>query len=262
MPQAPQPLDGHQQELINLVKAAHQNLNLARKTKVSETGRRLAEAKLQLERDLERTEIRIRDTLDREVATHASALDEAVIAAYEAGIPVRRIALDGYGNRVDGAVHETLRALRADGRVGHRVGYQRNTTPELDTRAETTFPVPINVHEIITESTSIAGPKFENTGSLVLVEPDRDGKDGVIVPRVTLTLDSRDPWFRSIENNARVGTPFRHATSVTLYLHPATGDLVTHESREDGEVIWDHPVARWVKVHPDEARAGYLAAAQ
>jgi len=33
--------------------------------------------------------------------------------------------------------------------------------------------------------------------------------------------------------------------------------LTAFESKETGETIWDHPVARWVKDHPEEARAGF-----
>lgn len=264
MPKEPQPLDVHQQELINIVRVAHANLAIARKTKVSEMRRRMNEARSRLETELERAieaeEIRIRVALDSEVAHHEAALDDALIAAYEHNIPIRRIALDGFGNRYDGGVQQLLRALREDGRLGNRVNYQRNTS-EVNAAMETAFPQVLDVQAILAESTTLQPPLFAPIDKpLVLVEPDENGLNGVVVNAVKLTMDSRDPWFQSIEKNARANTRYRRATSCTLYLNPATNTLTALESKETGETLWDHPVARWVKDHPEAALEGYMAA--
>jgi hypothetical protein len=255
------PLTRHQQELVNVVKATHQNLIVARKVKTQEIDRRLTEARIQAERDWAKIEATIRLDVDAEIAAFEAAEDEAIIAAYENGVPVRRIALDGFGNRLDGAVHAKLRDLRKDGRVGNVEGYQRR-----DDEAErvVAFPQPVDVDSVLAERTTLNEPTFTlNPEPLILVDPAPDGSDpGITVPAVTLELDERDPWFASIQGRARRGTPYAQATTVTLYLHPATGELTTHESKETGDLIWDHPVARWVKDHQEDALAGYLLAAE
>ena len=259
MPKQPKPLDLHQQELVNIVKAAHRTLAVARKTRTTELARRIAEAKLASERRLERELVLIKMDLDAEVVAHETNLDEALIAAYSEGVPIRRIAFDGFGNRYDGGVQQLLVKLRADGRLGNREGWQRNT--DEDVEPTVIFPEPVDLSGILAESTTIAEPTFLRLPSpITLVEADAAGEDGVYAEAVLLTLDSRDPWFKRIEKNARPGTPFLHATTVTLYLHPATGELQTFESRETGETFWDHPVARWVKDHPEEALAGFRVA--
>lgn len=251
------PLELHQQELINVVKAAHSNLIVARKVKAQEIERRLAEARIQAERDWDATEVRIREDVAAEIAAHEAAQDEAVITAYEAGIPVRAIALDGFGNRLDGAVHQILRTLRQDGRVGNVIGYQtRKGEPERVVE----FPTAVDVQSVLEESLELQPPTFSPRDELVLVEADALGNDAVTVPAITLQLDARDPWFKSIAHNARPSTPYLHATTCTLYLHPGTGELTVHESKELGDVLWDHPVARWVKEHPTEARIGFDSA--
>lgn len=258
MPQS-KPLEPHQQELVNIVKAAHQTLAIARKTRASELARRIAAEKIRLDREFEEGQIRIKARLDKELVTHETNLDEALIAAYNNGVPIRRIAFDGFGNRYDGGVQQLLVKLRADGRIGSREGFQRNTRDELDPTVA--FPEPIDVHSILAENTRIDAPTFTlNDEPLVLVEPDENGRDGVSVQAVTLKMDPRDPWFSQIAKSARAGTPYRYDTTCTLYLHPATGALLTFESKETGDVTWDHPVARWVKVHPETALAGFNAA--
>lgn len=259
-------VDHHQQELVNIVKAAHQNLSIARKTAAAELNRRRDAEELRIKNEtaqaLEAAMVRIKMELDGEVAIHASALDETLIAAYEAGVPIRRIALDGFGNRYDGGVHQMLRELRNDGRLGNREGYQRNSGEGDD--VVITFPKPIDVNQILSEASTVADKSFTKLPKpLVLVEADAQRNlDQVAVDAVTLTMDSRDPFFAQIAKNARKGTPFRHATTATLYLHPATGELVTHESKETGETTWDHPVARWVKTFPGEALDGFKSAAE
>lgn len=256
MPQQ-KPLDIHQQELVNIVRAAHQTLKIARKTRSIELARRIAEEKLRSDRAFEQAQIRIKMELDDEVEAHAANLDEALIAAYNSEVPIRRIALDGFGNRYDGGVQQLLVKLRDDGRLGNRDGYQRNTSDE-SYGAAVSFPKPVDVGSILTESTTITGPTFTPLPSpITLVEADDSGENGVYVPAVLLEMDSRDPWFASIRGNARPGTPYLRATSVTLYEHPATGELLTYESKETGEMTWDHPVARWVKSHYGEALMGF-----
>lgn len=266
MPKTPQPLSLHQQELINVVKAAHGNLAVARKVKTREIERRYDEARIEIERQLDELRMRILLQVEEEIVEHERALDASLIAAYSEGIPIKRIAQDGFGNRYPGAVQALLTKLRADGQVGSSEGYQRNTTDELDTETVVSFPKPIDVDGVLSEATTIDEPYFEmlrgtNGVYLNLVPESAPGAgDGVQVPAVVLTMDARDPYFKSIEKNARPGTPFRYATVATLYLHPATGELLVHESKEEGEILWDHPVARWVKTHPEEARAGFDAA--
>lgn len=256
-------VDHHQQELVNIIKAAHQNLSIARKTAAKELTRRRDAEALRVKNEaalaLEAGMLRVKMELDAEVETHASALDEALIAAYNAGVPIRRIALDGFGNRYDGGVHQMLRAVRVDGRLGNREGYQRNTGDGEDTAV--TFPKPIDVNQILADATNVAKPKFTLLPEpLVLLEAGTNGEDEVSVMAIQLEMDSRDPYFAQIAKNARKNTPFRHATTCTIYMHPATGELMTHESRETGESTWDHPVARWVKDNPDDAMLGVLSA--
>lgn len=261
-------LDIHQQELVNIIKAAHSTLAVARKVRSAELARRIRAEKQRIEREaeqaLDESAARVKLELDGEVAAHESALDEALIAAYNASVPIRRIALEGFGNRYDGGVHQLYVKLRDDGRIGNRGNYQANGPVSIeDNRTEVFFPEPVNVDGILAEATTIYEPTFTRIAEpLVLVDSPDDPRNTVYADAVTLTLDARDPWFRAIEKNARVGTKYLHATSCTLYLHPATGELVAHESREKGSVTWDHPVARWAVEHPSEALAGFLAAAE
>lgn len=259
-----QPLDLNQQELINVVKLTHTNLAVARKTRNAEVTRRVAleqeRIRIEAQRLSDEAAERIRIELDHEVALHEGALDDALIAAYNAGIPIRRIALDGFGNRYPGGVQQLIVKLRNEGLVGSSEDYQRNTTPELDTPRVVEFPQPIDVIGILNDALTVAEPSFQFDGELTLVENDPDGLNGIFVPSVVLMFDARDPWFKQIEKNARPGTPYLRATTATLYLHPATGELAVHESKEEGETYWDHPVARWVKDHPFEAKDGFLAA--
>jgi len=259
MSKAPKPLSKSQQELINVVKAAHKTLMVARRTKTAEVERRLAEARIQAQREWDRIEAGIRLDVAAEIAQHEAAEDEAIIAAYNAGIPVRRIALDGFGNRLDGAVHAKLRDLRADGRVGNALDYQRRGD---DAERAVEFPRPVEIDAVLAERTEIAAPAFTFMDEpLVLVEESAPGAgDGVTVAACLLTMDDRDPYFKQIAPNARRGTPHVGATTATLYLHPATGELIVHESKETGDLLWDHPVARWVKDHPEEAARGFADA--
>jgi len=252
MPKRPTPLDPHQQELVNIVSAAHQNLALARQTRSNELARRLAENRIRLQRELEESETRIRLNLDREVAFHESALDDALVAAYNSSVPIRRIALEGFGNRYDGGVQQLMGKLREEGRIGTRVGYQRNTTPAEEIHAKAIFPKALDVQNILTESVLIVpAPAYTKLPDEFELVP------GINVTAVLIEMDSRDPWFRNIAKNAREGTQYKNATEATLYIHPSTGMLTAFESKETGETIWDHPVARWVKDHPEEARAGF-----
>lgn len=254
MPAAPQPLDSNQQKLVNIVKATHQNLALARKTRVAEIQRRLHEKRIEINRLLDNAEHQVTMDINHEIAVHEAALDEALIAAYNAGIPVTRIALDGFGNRYPGTTTQLLNKLRAEGLIGSRDDYQRKGVSDPITVA---FPEPIDASAVISEATTIANATYSALPDLLRLVPDTDEFD---VPAVLLTMDARDPYFKSISDNARPGTPYRYATTATLYLRPHDGSIAAFESDEKGTTFWDHPVARWVKDHPETARAGYDAA--
>ena len=257
-------LDTHQLELVNIIKIAHSTLSIARKVRAAELDRRVNIAKLDAERALEQALAGIRIALDAEIAVHESALDESLIAAYNANVPIRRIALTGFGNRYDGAVHQLISKLRTDGRVGNRVGYQINGATSIeDSTTRLFFPEPVDIDGILNDASTIAKPIFAALPDrLIIVEADPSDPVSlnVTVQAVRLEMDARDPWFRSIAKNARPGTPHLTATSCTLYRHPATGQIVTHESRESGAVAWDHPVARWVVDNYSEAAIGFDAA--
>lgn len=258
-------LDPHQQELLSILRTMHQNLAVARKTARAEKARRAAleEHRLRLANEAAREEALAKADaeIEHELAQHESALDEALIAAYNSGIPIRQMALEGFGNRYDTHVHRLLGLLRDDGRVGNREGYQRNTRPADEVETRVSFPEPADINKILVTATDVPGPTFTRAPApLVLVEPDENGEGGIEVEAVILTIDSRHEWHRIIRTEARPGTPHVGASTCTLYKHPATGAIVAHESQETGERLWDHPVARWVKMHPEEARKGFEAA--
>lgn len=244
MPKISAPLTIEQQQLVNLLKAAHDNLALARKLKVTERKRRLDEAKIAHKRDWDAIEAQIEIDIEREIAAHEDAENEALIAAYNNSVPVRRIAQDAFGQTLDGHVHLRLRELRADGRVGNKTGYQRK---ELAEPVAVAFPEALDVSGTLEEALTIADPTFSRGDELELIP----GNPDYTVPTVVLTLDIRDPYRKRIEKNARPGTPHLNALTATLYRHPATGEIMAHESREEGDTYWDHPVARWAKDHPE-----------
>lgn len=249
MPLSQQPLTTQQQDLVLVVKAAHQNLALARKTRQTEQARRIQEFRIRMERELEIGIENIRRDMDYEVAAHESALDEAIIAAFNDGVPVRRIALDGFGNRYDGGASQLIAKLRADGRVGVREGYQRNTGESDPT---VSFPKAVDVEALIDVRTTVDGPRFADMGDVMI-------DDDFSVRMVSVNMDSRDPYFNSIAKQMRPGTQYARATSAMLYLGP---DNLIHaqESEEVSDQYWDHPVARWVKDHQAEAFEGYRLA--
>lgn len=250
-----QPLTSDQQELIDLLRLAHQNLAIARKTKNAEALRRKAALTAEAERALQSALLKVEYDLDIEITRHEQALDDALVASYNAHIPVRRIAVDGFGNRYDGAVHQLLTKLRADGRVGSRDKWQGEDAP-----MDTVFPEPVDMKEMLKLPLTVQEPQFTSNGYYELVPESAPGAgDGMSVDAVLLTMDSRDSWFKSIAGNARAGTPWRNSTTATLYLHPHSGELTVVESAEEGETIWDHPVARWVKEHRQEALDGFLS---
>ena len=278
------PLDIHQQELINIIRSSHQALAVARKLKVSETARRTdahqrnvnlkmqddlaairAAYEMQVhmirqaqQKTLEEGVERVRQDLEAEIVMHETNLDNALIAGYNSSIPIRRIALDGFRNRYDGGVQQLLTKLRNDGRIGNREDYQRNSSIYS---SETIFPEAVDVDSILLESLTIGAPTFTLLPvELVLIEPDESGENGMSVPAVRLDMDMRDPWFREFDANARPGTKYAKATFCTLYEHPATGAIMAHESREEGQTYWDHPVARWAVVNHEQTKTGFFAA--
>ena len=278
------PLDLNQQELINIIRSAHQALAVARKLKVSETARRTdahqrnvnlktqdelaairAAYEMQVhmvrqaqQKTLEEGVERVRQDLEAEIVIHETNLDNALIAGYNSSIPIRRIALDGFRNRYDGGVQQLLTKLRNDGRIGNREDYQRNSSVYS---SETNFPEAVDMESILNQALTVGHPTFTLLPvELVLVEPDENGQNGMSVAAVRLDMDLRDPWFREFDANARPGTKYAKATFCTLYEHPATGMIQAHESREEGQTFWDHPVARWAVVNHEQAQAGFLAA--
>lgn len=267
MPASPTTLDQTQADIVAVIKATHETLILARQTRAAELSRRIAAAKLAAKQEYERRIAQIETVeklrIDAEIAEHAAAQDEALIAAWNANVPIRRMALDGFGNQYDGAVQQLLAALRDDGRIGSKRGYQRNNTPADEITPTIAFPEPIDVESVLEERTNISEPVFEEKeNGLMLVEESAPGaNDGIQVNAVTITMDPRDPWFASIAKNARPGTPYAKATTATLYLQPHSGELAVFESQETGDIYWDHPVARWVKEHPIEALDGFMSVA-
>jgi hypothetical protein len=253
------PLDEHQQKLVAIVKAAHQNLAIARKTKAQEYQRRTslmrAELEMELLRKIDEGNERIRLELDAEVTAHEGSLDDSLIAAYNAGIPVLRIAREGFGNRYPGGVQQLLVKLRNDGLIGSTVGQQRNTNDGITPTIA--FPKAIDVEATINEANTISAPVFTLLPDRLELVP---GDPTFSVAAVQVNMDPRDPWFKHIEANARPGTPYKRATDCTIYLHPATGDLTVYESKEEGETLWDHPVARWVYTHLEEVMSSYRVA--
>ena len=249
MPQAPTPLTLEQQRLVNLVRVAHDNLILARRLKVQERTRRVAIARA----DFERVCAQIELDIENEIVQHEVAEDAAIIAAYNNGVPVLRIGTDGFGNRLPGAAQRKVAELREAGLLGNKVDYQAGQE-----RVE--FPKAVDVEATLTEALTVEPPKFEANDLPLVLLPATDTEPGVSVPSVKITMDPRDPWFKQIEQNARPGTEYRHATTATIYLAPHDGSLVTYESKEAGDTYWDHPVARWVKDHPTEALEGYETA--
>lgn len=254
-----QPLDPHQQELVNAVTAAHRTLALARKMKSVELTRRLAESKIELQRQADEAAFQIRMDLEAEISAHASNQDEAIIAAYNSGVPIRRIAVDGFGNQYDGTVTQLIVKLRADGRIGSRENYQHDSDGD---RTTVSFPEEVDVQSII-EGAALVEPTFTLNDEELVVSEGIDGDERfprITVPAVTLTMDRSDPYFKSIaKNEIATGSKFRDATTVTLY-KDFVGNLITHESREPNRYYWEHPVARWVKDHPDAALEGFNAA--
>lgn len=260
----PTSLSQAQQDLINVVKATHQTLAVARKTRSQELSRRLAAEKLRIRQEaeaaLEAAEVTVKMQIDVEIANHASAQDEALIAAYNAGVSIRKIALDGFGNQYDGTVHQLLAKLRDDGRVGSREGYKAADNDEI--MPAPIFPTPVDVEAVLTETTTVREPVFTRKPEpLVLVPAGRNGEAPVLYDdAVIITLDPRDPWYTQVAPKMRPGSSHGKATTATLYLRPFDGALAAHESAETSDQYIDHPVARWVKDHPEQALAGFNAA--
>lgn len=253
------PLDPHQRELVNIVKAAHRTLGLARSTKQAEQERRLQEAKFKAARDWEKIEFAIRDDMDREITAHASNLDEALIAAYNAGIPMLQIAREGFGLQFAGTVQQKIVKLRNDGRVGNRVGYHPN-----EPNTEVVFPEPVDVTAVLAEATEIEPPVFKRWSTEdepYVIIPATATEDAITTTNaVMVTMDARDPYFRTIQDQASFSAN-RDPRPVILYLNPYNADeLVAAEYSLDPTQRWMNPVAFWLAEHPAEARMGFDAA--
>lgn len=244
------PLDAHQTELLNLVKVSHANLLLARQVRAAEAGRRRKVAKIEVERILESKLAQIDVDLENEMAAHASAEDEALIAAFEAGIPQRRIALDGFGNQYDGAVVQKLVKLREDGRIGNKIGYQRNNRAPEDS-AQVVFPEPFDIDTELAEAQQIPDIDFQYAGIY-------EAADGSEVDSVNVIIDKRDPWIRAAHQFKAFGAT--DSLVVTIFLNPYRDELVAVDETLDPDKKWNNVAAYWVAKHPTEARTAYNAA--
>lgn len=236
--------------LVLVVKAARENLAMARAVRAAELQRRINEARITSERMLQEATEAARIELDNQIAVHESALDEALIAAYNDNVPQRRVALDGFGLRYDGTVTALYRKLRDDGRLK-----TKGPGRKLPGTEAPAFPEPVDVETLIDARTTAHEPIFEDLGMVEIAED-------FSIRLVKITLDWRDPYFNAIASKGRLGLPpeVTSATSAQLYLDH-NGAIAARESTEPAyPEIWDHPVARWVKDYPDAALAGYNAA--
>lgn len=241
------PLDPQQNQLVGLIRVAHTNLQVAHRSRSSELARRLRENKLRIERDLEQTEAAIKINIDYEMAQHQSSLDETIIAAFNAGVPIRRIALDGFGNQYDGQANARLVKLRDEGRVGTKINYQRGSTPNLE---EVVFPQPVVFEQLLSEATVVAEPAFKYLGPT-------EAADGTMVGAVTLTIDGRDPWLKTVQDRKAYGAT--HSLSVVLFINPYRDNLMAFDASLDPELRWDNAAAYWVATHAETARASFDA---
>lgn len=252
------PLDAYQRELVNLVKAAHTTVDVARRTSSTELSRRIRENRIRIEREHDESETQIKIDMDAEMVLHQSNLDEALIAAYEANVPIRQIALDGFGNQYTGGAQQRISKLRDDGRIGSKTGYQRNTG---DSEPASSYPKPVDVASILAEATTMQAPTFKLMEQELVVIAATPTEEAITVSSYArLTMDERDPWFRSILGDAAPGATLG-ATTATLFWNPynATEMRVLGSTEKIGKK-WHDPVAYWVALHPVEAFIGFKSA--
>lgn len=248
-------LDIHQQELVNVVKAAHSTLAVARQTKSTEQARRIAELKLRLDREFEEESEKIRHDLDFALTQHEVNLDEALIAAYNNGIPIAVISAEGFGNRYAGTTQQLLNKLREDGRVGSSERGRRGETRKV------AFPEPVDVDSVLKESLTPTERTWEALDERLEIAPAFEDRPAILVDSVRLTFDSRDPWFRSIPLPPHPdNVKYLHANTLVVFRNPGTGQIVSKDHREVSALFYEHPIARWVKDHQDEASAAFDAA--
>jgi len=225
-------LNTEQELLLDATSAAYATARIAKNIANVEIKRRLAEANAQIQIDVE-----------REIAQHEAELDEAIIAAIEGGVPALQIAIRAFGAKSPMGVYKRVWALRDDGRLNPSLVI--NNIPIRP--ADTAMPESPEVAKMI----SVQPPSFTPEEVPYEVAP------GIRVSTVRLQLDARDPWFRDVADRLRPGTPFKRADHCILYRHPNTDEILAIESREVGDTMVDHPVARWALEHPDEVVAAF-----
>lgn len=210
--------------------------------------------------------------VDDAINAHARALDDAMLAAVDAGVPIRRIAFDAFGARHDASVRRMIHEALADRRRHqHEIGEVSGNDAEEPVALSDLPPMEVEIERgeiaitevdlpshILGNDAPVGAPRF----TLVEVEHVlyEDGTERVTVPTVRVELDPLDPWIPQVREFARKGSEHRNTTVCTIYRNPGTGKMIALESSEPGSTFYDHLAARWVKDHQDEASAGYDAA--
>lgn len=234
------PLSPAQQVALANVREARIAYELAKRNRRAEIDRRMADV-----------EARITLEVNDQVAALDVQLDDAMIAAVDAGVSIRRIAIDAMGATHDGSVRRMIHEALAD---------RRNE--ELDSvtggvSGNSLIPEVALDIERARQQQPVGAPRFTlHTAEHVLYE-DQDQR--IVAPTVTLELDPFDPWIATMSENGRKGSETLSATVCTIYRNPGDGKIVALESRESGTTFYDHLAARWVKDHQAEAAAGYDA---
>lgn len=255
---APKPLTPAQASALVAIREARVLRDVARRNRSLEIERRLADVKA-----------RIAIEVDDQITALERSLNEAMVAAVEQGVSIRRIAFDAMGATYDGSVRRIIHEAMADARRGSldeaEAEYRSRFGGEGDgaSQFEPDAP-PVSGNSFIPEpiwaqadglQPPVGGPRF------TLVDPEHilfdDGSERITVPTVAVEIDPLDPWILEVRENGRKGSEFLNATTCTIYRNPGTGKMVALESREDGASFYDHLAARWVKDHQEQASAGY-----
>lgn len=243
-------LTPNQQELLTGVREARMTLVEARKSKPAEIDRRaallavqIAEAEARLaeeKRNIAAAKARLAAEVEDDINLLEIAFDDALLAAVEAGVPIRRIAIDALGTPHDASVRRMIFEAQADGRENVVSGNSLIPKPPESPRA----------------SLPVGGPRF------TLVDADYtlydDGAERYSAPTVLVELDPLDPWIGTMLDKGIKGSPDLTNTVCTMYRNPGTGQMRTLED-DPGSEFYTHLAARWVKEHQAEAASGYDA---
>lgn len=236
------PLTPGQQVALSNVRTARISHEVAKRTRRAEIDRRMADV-----------EARIAIEVDARITALDVELDEALLAAVDAGVSIRRIAHEAMNASHDGSVrrmiHEALEDRRNE-ELDEHAGKVVSGNPQAQEIAALDL-------ERSREEHPIGAPRFTlDKAEYVLYE---DSTDRITAPTARLELDPFDPWIASVRENGRKGSEFLSATECTIYRNPGDGKIVALESKEVGSTFYDHLAARWVKDHQAEAAAGYDA---